>query len=67
LNGAGVLTVGDTEGFTEAGGMINLTIVDQRVHFEINPDAARRAGMKISSKLLSLAKIVKVSEGPGNH
>jgi hypothetical protein len=67
LNGAGVLTVGDTEGFAEAGGMINLTIVDQRVHFEINPDAAQRAGMKISSKLLSLAKIVKVAEGPGNH
>jgi hypothetical protein len=58
LNGASVLTVGETEGFAQQGGMINFTLEVNRVHFEINVDAAERAGLKISSKLLSLAKIV---------
>jgi len=56
---AGALTVGETEGFAQLGGVINLTLEDNRVHFEINVDAAQRARLKISSKLLSLAKIVR--------
>jgi len=59
LNGASVLTVGETDGFAQQGGMINLTLEDNRVHFEINVDAAEHAGLKISSKLLSLAKIIR--------
>ncbi len=59
LKGAGVLTVGESEGFAQLGGIINFTLEDNRVHFEINVDAADRAGLKISSKLLSLAKIVR--------
>ncbi|MBA7634777.1 hypothetical protein ES703_42369 [subsurface metagenome] len=54
-----VLTIGETEGFTELGGIINFIMVEKKVRFEINVDAARRAGLKISSKLLRLAKIVK--------
>jgi len=50
-----VLTVSETDHFTEAGGMINFVIEDNRVHFEINDIAAQKAGLKISSKLLSLA------------
>jgi hypothetical protein len=45
--------------FAEHGGMIQFSLEDQRVHFEINLDAASRAGLKISSKLLALAQIVK--------
>jgi hypothetical protein len=41
------------------GGIINLTVEDNKVHFEINRLAADRAGLKISSKLLGIAKIVK--------
>jgi hypothetical protein len=52
------LTVGETEGFAVQGGIINLTVEEDKVHFEINPVAAERAGLKISSKLLSMAKIV---------
>ena len=37
--------------------MINLRLEDARVRVEINPDAAERAGLRISSKLLSLAEI----------
>ena len=59
LKGGGVLTVGETEGFAALGGVINFTMEDDKVHFEINLDAAGRAGLKISSKLLQLARIVK--------
>ena len=56
LRGASVLTVGDeTEGFIEAGGMINLVVYEKKIRFQINNDAARNARLKISSKLLSLA------------
>jgi YfiR/HmsC-like len=58
LKGRPVLLVGESEGFAASGGVIQFTIEDNRVHFVINPDAADRAGLKISSKLLALAKIV---------
>ena len=54
--GAGVLTVGETERFTQMGGIINFTIVDSKVRFEINQVAADRAGLKISAKLLNLSR-----------
>jgi hypothetical protein len=60
LDHSSVLTVADTEGFTSAGGMINLIMRDKKVCFEINLKAARKAGLKISSQLLSLA--VRVQE-----
>ena len=52
-----VLTVGETEDFIAGGGMIHLKLEDARVRVEINPDAAERARLRISSKLLSLAEI----------
>jgi hypothetical protein len=61
-NRAGVLTVGETEGFAALGGVINFIRVENKVHFEINVDAAQRANLKISSKLLSYANIVKEQE-----
>ena len=59
LKGSSTLTVGESEGFAALGGIINLTVEGSTVHFEVNRLAAERAGLKISSKLLSLAKIVK--------
>jgi hypothetical protein len=58
LQGANVLTVGDTKGFAEQGGMINFVLENDRVQFEVNRKAAEQAGLKISSKLLSVAKLV---------
>jgi len=55
---AGVLTVGETRGFAEQGGMISFVMVEDRVRLEVNVDAAERGGLKISSKLLNLAKLV---------
>jgi hypothetical protein len=53
------LTVGETEGFAVLGVVINLTVEENKVHFEINRLAADRAGLKIGSRLLSIAQIVK--------
>ncbi len=58
-----VLTVGDTEGFAERGGIINLTKEENKIRFEVNVDAAKRAGLKISSKLLDLAKVIRNEPG----
>jgi hypothetical protein len=62
LKGSNTLTVGEIEGFAARGGMINLTVEGNRLHFEINRLAAERAGFKISSKLFNLAKIVTDDE-----
>jgi hypothetical protein len=53
-----VLTISDGDGFAAAGGVINLVMEDGKVRFLINIDAARLSGLVISSKLLSLGKIV---------
>lgn len=65
LKGSSTLTVGETEGFAAQGGIINLTVEENRLRFEINLLAAERARLKISSKLLSLARIVKEPERGG--
>jgi hypothetical protein len=50
-----VLTVGDTHGYIDQGVIINFTLEGSKVRFEINTEAADRAGVRISSKLLQLA------------
>lgn len=59
-----VLTVGEAEAFTRSGGVIRLFVEENRVHFEVNTDAAARAKLKLSSKLLSLAKVVRDGGAP---
>jgi hypothetical protein len=56
-----VLTVCDIDGFVENGGVIRFVTMDNKVHFEININAVERARLKMSSKLLNLAKIIKDS------
>lgn len=65
LRGASVLLVGESPGFVAAGGAIQFEMQDGRVRFLINPDAAERAGLQVSSKLLSLATIVHDADGSG--
>lgn len=50
-----VLTVSNVAGFTEQGGIIQFRLVNNKVRFRINADAARKSGLTVSSKLLSLA------------
>jgi len=59
LKGSNTLTVGDMESFAQRGGIINFISVDKKIRFEINVDAAMQTGLKISSKLLKLARIIK--------
>jgi uncharacterized protein DUF4154 len=63
VRGDPVLTVGDTKGFLEQGGIINFIREGSKVRFEINHQSAEQAGIKISSKLLRLA--TRVVGGPG--
>jgi hypothetical protein len=58
LRGSSVLTVADTSGFLDSGGMIQFLNENGRVRFAINVDATGRARLKMSSKLLTLAKMV---------
>ena len=55
LHNASILTVGETDGFMKAGGMINFLFEGNNVRFQISDEAAKKARLKISSKLLSLA------------
>ncbi len=67
VRGASVLLVGESPGFAAAGGAIQFQMDDNHVRFSINPDAAERAGLRVSWKLLSLATIVhgSVPNGKG--
>jgi hypothetical protein len=58
-----VLTVGDMRRFASEGGIINFTRAGDKLRFEINPAAAERADLKISSKLLRVAEVI----GEGTH
>lgn len=59
LEGAPVLSVADFPGFTQLGGVSHLFLERGRMRFAINVDAAGEAGLRLSSRLLSLAVIVK--------
>lgn len=67
VDGISVLTVSDADRFCQSGGVIGLLMDDNRVRFDINLDAAERGRLKVSSKLLALARVVlstsKISSG----
>jgi hypothetical protein len=67
LRGSSVLTVADMEDFVGSGGMIQLFVEDTRVRMVVDVSATNRAKLKISSKMLLLARVVGVGErGIGN-
>lgn len=53
-----MLVVTDAPGALKDGSMINFQVVDRRVRFEISLTAAERAGLELSSRLLSAAMLV---------
>ena len=55
----GLLTVGESCNPTAEGMIINFTVEDGKVRFEINRDAAERSNIRLSSRLLSLASTLK--------
>ena len=50
------LTVGEIPDFIAQGGIVNFTVEGTSVRFEIDPEAAERVGLRISSRLLRLAR-----------
>lgn len=53
-----VLTVGETKTFARDGGVIRLFEVGNKIRFEVNLEAARRAELDISSRMLKLASVI---------
>ena len=58
-----VLTIADFEEFPGRGGTIGIIRQDDRVGFEINEEAARKAGLKVNAKLLYLGKRTRALQG----
>lgn len=56
-NGA-VLTVADSEGLAQQGVMINMALSADKIAFDVNVEAAKRANLNVSAKLLQLARTV---------
>jgi hypothetical protein len=54
--GRPVLTVSDMAGFEDKGGIFTFYLEGPNVRFDINQNAAHKAGLQVSAKLLSLAK-----------
>lgn len=62
-SGRPILTVSDATDFAERGGVANFYIEGGRMRFAVNPGAAEQARLQLSSKLLSLARIVNHGKG----
>lgn len=57
LGDASILTVSEVDGFIRHGGVLNFYPNGNKVGFEINPDAAKRHGLKISQQLINVGKV----------
>ena len=57
--GRPILTIGESDEFLDAGGIIVLKVVARRVRFEVSTANARKAGLRISAQLLGLAAAVR--------
>lgn len=59
VKGSSILTVGESDDFLEKGGVINLVHRDRKIRLQVNLTAAEKAHLKISSRLLVVAEVVK--------
>ena len=66
VRGKSVLTVGETDAFVRGGGMVALINTGDHIRIEVNLDAVQRAGIRISSRVLNLAIIVRPAQNGGN-
>ena len=58
-----LLTVSDTKSFARDGGIIGFGTRDERISLDINVEAARRAGLRVSSRLLKIANVIDGRQG----
>lgn len=57
LRRASVLSVGEAPEFTRLGGVIRFLVEEEHVRFEVNLEAAKRAGLRIDARMLQIAKV----------
>jgi YfiR/HmsC-like len=67
IGGSSVLTVSDMEQFCQTGGVIGLMLEDSHLRFEVNLEAAAHAQLKVSSRLLTLARAVLPAKAAGSR
>jgi hypothetical protein len=65
VRGAPMLVVGESRAAWDRGAHINFVVDENRVKFDVNPDAASRSGLTVSSKLLRVARTVARRGGRG--
>lgn len=58
LAGRSILTVGESDGFSERGGTIGLMVDRGSVRFDINPAAIAAAHLQVSSRLIEIGRVV---------
>lgn len=61
-SGRNILTVSDLDAFAQQGGMVGFYTESGKIRLEVNPEAARKGGLHISSKLLELARTVPAAK-----
>jgi hypothetical protein len=59
-----ILTVGDSNGFATSGVLVNFYTSGDTVRFEMNETAIERSGLRVSGKLLKLARLVETEALP---
>lgn len=64
VRGKPVLTVSQQDNFLKEGGIINFYTEGKNLHFEISADTADAAGLRLSSRLLALARVVRAGPAP---
>jgi YfiR/HmsC-like len=65
IKGSSVLTVGEADGFAQSGGVINFFVEGNKVRLEINLEAAARSRLKISAKVIAVARLVRGDSAAG--
>ncbi len=65
VKAAPVVTVSESDSFIHSGGVINFLLINEQVRFDINLGATEGKGLKISSRLLSVARTVLRSQRGG--
>lgn len=63
LSNQPTLTVGETKDFAQQGGIVNFFLQNNKVRFEVNLQQSKDARLRLSSKLLKLARIVENERG----
>lgn len=54
-----VLTVGESDGFCRAGGIVNILIQNEMPRLQVNPNEAKKSNLTINSKLIKISEVTE--------